>query len=264
MESPGLHQRLINVVLTPSRAFDGFENGVTFKDWLYPMLIVIGVYLLVPQTFRDISFYEAEQRIIKTERAVLNNPDIPEEHLEKFKSRMADAKEKIADAKENPWAFRNLWGVLLLPVVFFVIISVFSLVLLMVGNFGFGGKAKFFQVFTVVTFSYIIGGSGILLNMNPGVGTIELLVKTPMIIAKGSTNIMLSPGLLFDELDSFLKHFVNQFDLFRLWSVAIMGFGFAKLYDRSTAAGIVAVGLPWLIFTAVGAALQSSSGMTIA
>ncbi|MCF6238583.1 MAG: hypothetical protein L3J79_07195, partial [Candidatus Marinimicrobia bacterium] len=100
------------------------------------------------------------------------------------------------------------------------------------------------------------------MNMIPGVGTLELLIKTPLIIMKESTDLLFSPGLIFDEIDSFLKQFLNQLDVFRIWGMVVMGFGFAKLYNRPTAMGMIAVGIPWLIMVSIGAALLQANSMS--
>ena len=135
----------------------------------------------------------------------------------------------------------------------------FSAILLLIGNFGMGGKIKFFQIFTVVMTSYLIGGNGFFMNMIPGVGTLELLVKTPLIVMRESTDMIFSPGLMFETVDSFVKQFLNQLDIFRIWGAAVMGFGFAKLYNKSTATGMIAVGVPWLILVSIGAALMQAN-----
>ena len=57
------------------------------------------------------------------------------------------------------------------------------------------------------------------------------------------------------------RHFFNQLDVFRIWGVAVMGFGFAKLYNKSTATGMIAVGIPWLILVSIGAALIKANSM---
>ena len=124
-----------------------------------------------------------------------------------------------------------------------------------------GGKVKFFQMFTMVMMTYLIGGNGFFMNSIPGVGTLELMVKAPLILLKESTNLVLSPGLMFDEIDTFFKQFLNQLDIFRIWGMVVMGFGFAKLYNKSTATGIMAVGFPWLILVSVGAALLNANAV---
>jgi len=255
METSTLLQRIVNLFFTPSKAFDDLVGGVTYKDWLYPLLIVTAGLIILPLFFRDISLDEGAYRINQAEKAVRANPDFPEEQKTEFLQKMEDSRAKIEDSRENPLAFRNLWGYLLVPVMLFVMATFFSAILMLVGNFGMGGKVRFFQMFTMVMMTYLISGNGFFMNMIPGVGTLELMVKTPLIIMKESTNLVLSPGLIFDELDTFVKHFLNQLDIFRLWGVVVMGFGFAKLYNKSTATGIMAVGFPWLILVSIGAAL---------
>mgnify|MGYP002640217803 CR=1 FL=1 len=263
MESISFLQRIVNLIFTPSKAFDGLTDGVTYKDWLYPLIIVTLGLIILPLFFRDVSFYEADQRLERIERSISSNPDMPEETRIQVQDNMAEAREKVADSLENPFALRNLWGYALIPVMYFIMTAFFAAILLLIGNFGVGGKVKFFQMFTVVMMTYIIGGNGMFMNMIPGVGTLELLVKTPFIMMKESTNMLFSPGLLFDEIDSFIQNFLNQLDIFRIWGVIVLGFGFAKLYNKSTASGIITVTIPWLILVAIGAALAKANALAM-
>lgn len=263
MDNTSLLQRIINLFFTPSKAFDGLVNGVTFKDWLYPFLIVTAGLLIIPLFYRDISLDEGEFRLNQGIRSIENNADIPAERKEAVLERMYEGQGKIDDARENPLALRNLWGYLFIPVVLFVMVAFFSAILLLIGNFGMGGQVRFFQVFTMVMMTYLISGNGILLNSVPGSGTLELLIKAPLIVMKESTSLVLSPGLLFEEIDSFLKQFLNELDIFRVWGMIVMGFGFAKLYNKPTATGIITVALPWLIMISIGAALLGANRMVV-
>ncbi|NQV42788.1 MAG: YIP1 family protein [Candidatus Marinimicrobia bacterium] len=263
MESISFLQRIINLFFTPSKAFDGFADGVSYKDWLYPLLIVTAGLVILPLFYRDISLDEGEYRLKQAIRSIENNADIPEERRTAILEKMYDGEDKIADSRENPLAFRNMWGYVFIPLMIFVMAAFFAAILLLVGNFGMGGKVKFFQMFTMVMMTYLIGGNGFFMNMLPGVGTLELLAKTPLIIMKESTSLVLSPGLIFDEIDTFLKHFLNQLDIFRIWAMVVMGFGFAKLYNKPTATGIMAVGFPWLILVSIGAALIKANSVAM-
>lgn len=254
-------QRLINLFLAPSKAFDDLVDGISYKDWLYPLIIATLGIVILPLFFRDVSYYEAEQRLIRTERTIASNPDIPEERREMIDERMAEARDKITDSRDNPLALRNMWGYLLIPVMLFIMTAFFSAILLLVGNFGMGGTVKFFQIFTVVMMTYLISGNGFFMNMIPGVGTLELMIKTPLIVIKESTDMLFSPGLIFEDIDSYFKQFLNQLDIFRIWGMIVMGFGFARLYNKSTVTGMIAVGIPWLILVSIGAALMQSNSL---
>ena len=65
-----------------------------------------------------------------------------------------------------------------------------------------------------------------------------------------------SPGLLFESLDSYVKIFLNQLDLFQIWATAVLGIGFARLYGKSTGTGVTAVGIVWLVMIALSSGLQ--------
>jgi hypothetical protein len=263
MENTSFLQRIINLFFIPSKAFDGLVDGVSYKDWLYPLLIVTAGIMILPLFYRDISLDEGEYRLRQTIRSIENNADIPEERKTAILEKMYDGQDKIEDSRENPMAFRNMWGYVFIPLMVFVMTAFFAAILLLVGNFGMGGKVKFFQMFTVVMMTYLIGGNGFFMNMIPGVGTLELMIKTPLIIMKESSNLVLSPGLVFDEIDTFFKHFLNQLDIFRIWGMVVMGFGFAKLYNKPTATGIMAVGFPWLILVSIGAALLKANSVAM-
>jgi hypothetical protein len=110
-------------------------------------------------------------------------------------------------------------------------------------------------VLTIVILSYFVGGNGMFFNMAQGIGSLELIVKAPIIIIKEGTDVAFSAGLLFESLDSYIKVFLNQLDLFRIWSAVVLGFGFSRLYEKSTGTGIAAVSIVWLIMTAISSAL---------
>ena len=263
MENISFIQRIVNLFFTPSKAFDGLSDGVSYKDWLYPLLIVTAGLVILPLFYRDISLDEGEYRLNQAIRSIENNADISEERKAAVLEKMFGGLDKVEDSREHPFAFRNMWGYVFIPVMLFVMTAFFAAILLLVGNFGMGGKVKFFQMFTMVMLTYLISGNGFFMNMIPGVGTLELMVKTPLIIMKESTNLVLSPGLIFDETDTFLKHFLNQLDIFRIWGMVVMGFGFAKLYNKPTATGIMAVGFPWLILVSIGAALMKANSVAM-
>lgn len=251
MQNQSLGQTILAVFLAPTQAFDGIKESVSWKTWVYTLLIVSLVISVVPLAYRDIALDEAESNLKKREKQVM--ADIPEEQAGRAREQFDKYFDRIRDARENPWSLKQLAGYLLIPLVILVLSSIFGLVLMGVGNFGMGGKVSFQQMLSVVLLSYFIGGSGFFLNMLQGVGTLELLVKLPFILIKQGTDMSFSPGLLFESLDSYIKVFINQLDLFRLWSIAVLGIAFAKLYDKSLSTGISVVFIVWLIFTALAA-----------
>ena len=106
MENISLIQRIVNLFFTPSKAFDGLSNGVSYKDWLYPLLIVTAGIAILPLFYRDISIDEGQYRLIQTERAISNNPDYSDEQKTIMLEKISGYQEKVEDARENPWALQ--------------------------------------------------------------------------------------------------------------------------------------------------------------
>ncbi len=256
MEQQTLGQTILAIFLAPTKAFEGIAAGVTWKTWVYPLIIVSIILSVVPLVYRDISLSEGEYKLKQAEKRWAETRErVPVERQEKIDARFEKGRKRLEDAKENPWQLKQLAMYLLIPVTLWVLSALYALILMGVGNFGMGGKVPFFQLFSVVMLSYLIGGSGYFFSMAQGIGSLEVIVKAPFIIMKESSALAFSPGLFFDKLDSFIKIFLNQLDLFQIWATAVLGIGFARLYGKSTGTGIVTVGIVWLILTAVGSGL---------
>ena len=263
MERHSFGQTVLAIFLAPTQAFNNLVDGATWKDWVYPLIVVSVILSLVPLSYRAITLDEAEYRLKRAEKQIMSNPDISEAQKENIVKRFDKGRDQLEAARENPWAPKQLLGYLLIPVTILVLSSLFALILLAIGNFGMGGKVTFFQMLSAVLLSYLIGGSGIMFNMTQGIGSLETVIKAPFIIMKEGTDVVFSLGLLFESLDSFVKVFLNELDVFRIWSTVVLGIGFARLYNKSTGTGIVTVMIPWLIFIALGAAMMRLNGMAM-
>ncbi len=250
----------MNVFFAPTQAFDDLVEKVNWRDWVFPLLFLSVVFAVLPRFYQDVKYRETLTMIQKQEQRFGDNPNISDDQRAKLQARFDKARQDMEAMHANPWQFKYLWGYALLPVYLFIVFAIWAGALMIAGNFGMGGKSGFFQVFTVVALSYYVGGNGMLIQMPEGIGALEIIVKAPIILAKDTTHILFSPGLFMDVGNSFLSRFLNQFDLFRLWSVAVLGIGFAKLYKRSLSTGIWTVFAFWLIFTVMGTGLAGLFG----
>lgn len=88
------------------------------------------------------------------------------------------------------------------------------------GNVIFGGKEKFKKVFSVVVFSAFIIAVG-------------RMIVLPMILAKESVLVSLSPAILVSHLgaDSLLYVLFSKLDLFIIWEIIVAGIGFSIIYN---------------------------------
>jgi len=108
----------------------------------------------------------------------------------------------------------------------------------------FGGTAKFKQVWIVAVWGYVI----VLLQM---------IIKTPLILAKNSIEAGLNFGLIFTEqmVGSKLHNAFGAVDLFGIWHFIVVGLGLAVLYKFPSKKGIGVAFIVWLLLTAIGAAV---------
>jgi|FLOH01.1.fsa_nt_gi hypothetical protein len=260
---PALLQIFLNIILSPGQAFTHLIEKASWKDWLYPLLIFTVIIISLPFTYRDIRLNEAEDQLYAQIDKIEARTDISDEQMAAISARMEKALDQVDNSRDNPFALETSWGYFLVPVMLLISASLFALILMMIGNFGLGGKLKFTQLLSLVILSYIIAGDGSLLGMREGVGIIELFVKLPLILAKEGTDVSLGIGLLMDKSDSFLYYFLMKLDVLRMWSIAIVGIGFAQLYKKTPVSGIMAVGISWLILMAIGAGITTLiTGMT--
>jgi hypothetical protein len=106
----------------------------------------------------------------------------------------------------------------------------------------FGGTAKFKQVWVVACWGYVI----IL---------VQMIIKTPLIMAKRNVEAGLNFGLIFTEqmVGSKLHSAFSAVDLFGIWHFIVVGLGLAVLYKFTNRKGIGIAFIVWLLLTAVSA-----------
>ena len=119
-------------------------------------------------------------------------------------------------------------------------------------GFLFGGKAKFSEIW----------GVGLLAAIIPMIGG---LIRIPMAIAKGTAQVSIGPAALLAQTDyvSVLGFFFYFTDVFAIWSLVVLCFGYAAIFGISGTKGAATAILSWLIMTviALGAML---GGMSLA
>jgi hypothetical protein len=113
-----------------------------------------------------------------------------------------------------------------------------------------GGQVGFRRLFSFVSYSSVISALG-------------SLIKVPLVQAKGSIDVRTSLAALAPSLDlrSPLAVVLGSFDIFIIWQVVALCFGFSVLsgFDIKKSSGIV-VGL-WAILMLIRIGLSSLSGL---
>lgn len=132
-----------------------------------------------------------------------------------------------------------------------VSVVVIGLICWVVGNFMFGGKAKFWQVLTIVAFAGIIS-------------LIHDYIRGGQMVMNGTSYVYLGLGLLKPEPDSsFLFYFLRQMEFITMWKIAAMSVALGALYRMSAAKFVYVIAPAWLLFSVLVAAGNLFAGGAI-
>jgi len=165
-EELSLIQRLIGIVISPSKTFRYIKEK---PDWIIPMLLIIAISLSV-QTVIKPYFFNSKQ-YDKTITDLMERADIDR-----------DAAEQIM--QKNLKIFMPVGAIIMTP----LLILIFSGAMFFGGNFVIGGETSFKHLFSLNAYVGILGAVGLLLQL-------------PLIMAKGSTDVLTSFALLMPPED---------------------------------------------------------------
>jgi hypothetical protein len=216
--------KMVAVFTSPKKAYLAISEK---PDWLAPMIVLVLVGILFAVTV--------------VPSVIL--PDVMEKTVEQMRDR------GMTDAQIEP-AMKYMTGPL--PVIFGVVgVLIFTPVSLLVIAgilFGicslFGGKAKFIQVFSAMTYSGLIASLG-------------SVVKGILMYSQHSAHVGTSLALLLSEEASktFLYRLLGHFDLFGLWHLAVLVIGLAVIYQWKTSKSAGIVLSLWALWVLVSSAL---------
>lgn len=217
--------KIVGVFTNPGAVF---ENLRMHPDWLIPVLIS----LLITLAF---SFLTQDIMLEFQKEAIYENTLIPEE----YKDTAIEQMENKTPMRRNLESFGG--SIVQIILVYLIGAAAF----MMFGNFILGGKASYKQVFSMFSWAGLIG-------------CLELLVKLPMMLAKGSVHVYTSLAVLMDLADkkTVLFQIMNAFDLFTIWKIIVWGLGMSAIYKFSKAKGYTASITLFVIFLAISIGLS--------
>jgi len=210
---PGPFSVMANVFIAPTKAFEDIPE----RPVIWSPLIAVSLFAVL---FWVITFDQMLPVILAAQGAEGVNPDD-----------LGAAKNIIL-----------LSMVAIMPIA----IALFSVIeTLLAWAFGavLGGKSKFGAIFSVVMLSGLIATVG------------RLLITAPMIAMKDTIYISLGPAAFLSDqsYNSVAYAVLNQFDIFGIWGLIVLGFGFSRVFNLSTAKGMaIAFVIGGLIIFAAG------------
>lgn len=207
--------KVFNIFFEPRKVFESLRIKPT---WIVPFIIVA---LLGMGSFYLTFPYIVQQQV----QRIQDNPDIPEE-----------AKEQIID-KVREMDRPPTWQLGLAPAGVLVYLVVVAAALFFLFSVLMGGESSFRRVLSVYSYSALVAIPA-------------AIVKSPLIMAKGTVNVQTSLALLLspDHQGSFIYSVLSSFDIFTVWQVILVSIGMGVMYKFTTKKALVAVCVLWIFW----------------
>lgn len=195
-----LVQRIFGVFLTPRATFNALARSTEVLDLLVPFLILLVLSVGNQKLVGPLAIEEQKQRILLRE-------DIPEEQKDVILERMEGSLNRSS---------RYLFGGITIVVWY----AILGGVIMFLGAFVLGGQATYRETLTVVLYASLVG-------------VVEWVVKIPLILQTGTTQVetglaLLLPGSLDGTL---IYRFFHRLDIFAAWKVFLVALGVALVYQ---------------------------------
>ena len=232
--TPGLSQweRVICSFTAPSRTFTDIKRNTSW--WLPFLLTAIFGYALFAAVQIKVTWPQVAENSVK-----LNAKQA--EQLDKLPPEQRAANMKIS-ALVTQGIFAGL------PILGILITAVTSGVLLATINFGFGGKAKFWEVFSVSWYAalpglikFFLGTIALFAGLSPESFNLNNFAGTNL-------GYYLSPG----ETPKALLALASAIDPITIWSLVLTAIGISIVAGTKRSAGYIAVFGWWILTVLVG------------
>ena len=218
-QNMGFWAKFGNIFASPTKTFEAIDRKPT---WILPLGLLIVVSVILTQlAFPIIMNAQLEN--------LRNNPNLTSEQIELYEAQFT----KNVNMQRGITVAAQVIGT---PIVFFIVVGIFYFI----GNVLLGGDASYKKLLGVYCWSACIL-------------IISSIVMTPLIIAKQSLSVSLSPAMLLsgDALRTKLYTLLSKFDFFTIWFLAVFAIGYGVIYKFSKAKAFTAVGIAWGIWIAI-------------
>lgn len=215
-------QRVIGIFTNPERVFQYLRVK---PDYILPLLLAVILTTVSSPFIYDIAINDQIANIEK-------NDSIPD-----------DRKELIIDqiSTSQEGSRKIIYMLVVPPISVLILYALISGIFLFIGNIILGGKARFVQLLSIYSYSYLI------------VMLLGMIIKIPLILARQTTQINLSPAVFFspEQVGQAIFNFIQSFDIFNIWFIVVFGIGFAVIYAFSKPKGIISVFIAWLLYVLI-------------
>lgn len=209
-------ERIVKVFYSPREVFAYLGEK---PDWLVPLIILMVVSVL--------AVFLTYSPIIKVEQ------------MRRFEDSSRFTQEQIEEMKKGFEGNRGL----IIALAGTVVVAPIALLMVSAILFGvfslIGGEGKYKKVLSVYSYSSLIA-------------VLSIVIKTPLQLAKGSSQVYTSAALAVPGLSpqSTLFRILNSFDIFTLWQLWAVILGLATIYGFTTkksAMGVLSIWAIWVV-----------------
>lgn len=215
-----LIQRLVGIVTSPGRTISYIKVK---PDWIFPLLITITVFVSAQMVIKPYFFNSSEYE--KTVTDVMERANIDRKTAEQM-------------MQKNMTIFMPVGVIIMTPIV----LLLFSGAMFLGGNLLMGGETSFKHLYSMNAYIGIIGAVG-------------MLLKVPLIMAKGSTDILTNLAILMppEAKESILYKLLSLFDVIIIWESIIAAIGLVILYNwTQKQANTLIIGIWVVVITVYG------------
>lgn len=211
----------MTVITDPETAFNSVKS---YPNWLFPILLSLLLGITYMATTQDIQLKMQREYILKSEV-------IPEA-----------TKDKQLEQLENPtFMQKTVFPGIAVVIGTFAVPAVIAGVLLLFGNFVFGGNTKFNVMFSAAAWAGMIG-------------FVEGIIKLPLVLNKESMEIYSSLALFMDldQSDTLFFQLLNLVDVFAIWKIVVYALAFSVIYKFSKGKSYATIISLYLVSSLIG------------
>lgn len=197
----GFVQRVVGVFVSPGETFAHLDRK---PDWLTPMILIVAVSVVSTIFVLPVAMSE---RMGQQEEMMLDQ---------------GMTREQVDQAMQVGEFFGKTMGFVFAFIGPGIGILLVALLLWFVGNVILSGQAPYMKVFSVCTYTSLIG-------------LLETIIKTPLMVMKGSVEVQLNCSVFLpeDQAQTLLHHVLVSLDIFAIWRFAVLAIGLAAIYRFS-------------------------------
>jgi len=226
-EDLSLLARLLRVFYDPRRSFAAVAGRESAHDWLLPVLLACAVGLVAHQLTLDL-------------QADLESPEVQEQ--------MENMSEEEREQYAQGMQMLRTYGWMMVPLGLFTSLVVVAVVALLLVRNLFDADATFRQMLVVKAYASMV--------LVP-----EWVVRTLLMLARGSTDVHTGPGAFVPEemARTFTGRLLIAVNLFDLWQIWVIGIGIAVLAGASHKKAVLSLLVLWLLWIAGGAIAEGAA-----